>query len=174
MTKQCEMIQKAQDNNDRKPAAMYEHVSIVCCLTCISTRGWPKTTMSACARVIATLNRLGFLKKPTVGSDAPPGGIKTEPLGALPPGGRSAGLDRTVEMKMMRASCPWKSSTVPTRTAASSRARSNRRSFFTCTQHQALLSSAAEHSCAKARLACTLCHGCGRRSLASCMLWALQ
>ncbi len=147
---------------------------LLLCLTCISTRGWPKTTMSACARVIATLNRLGFLKKPTVGSDAPPGGWKSEPLGGLPARGRSAGLDRTVDMKMMRASCPWKSSTVPTRTAASSRARSNRRSFFTCAQHQALLSSGAERSCDKARLACVSYHIYGLQSLASCMLGTSQ
>ena len=120
-----------------------KHVPVCVChmtctaVTCMRTSGWPSTTIKACARVIATLNRLGFLKKPTAGSAAPPrgAGLGTPPC-VLRPGTRdeSAGRDRTVEMKMMRASWPWKSSTVPTLTAPRSRALSNSRSFFTCRQ----------------------------------------
>lgn len=47
-------------------------------------------------------------------------------------GSSFSGRDRTVDMKMMRASCPWKSSTVPTLTAPRPCPLSSSLSFFTC------------------------------------------
>ena len=74
------------------------------CLTSTSTLGWPRTTSSALARVMATLNLRGLRQNPRCRSLSRPEMM----------GGRVSGLESTVEMKTMRASCPCMSSTVPT------------------------------------------------------------
>ena len=79
-------------------------------------------TFNAIALEIATLKRLGLFRKPISESNA----------------SRVVGRVTTVEMKMIFSSCPWKSSTVPTRMAPSERARSAMRMSTTCRRYVAI------------------------------------
>lgn len=63
------------------------------------TTGWPTTTRRARARVVATLNLLGFRQNPRWGSEA----VLEFCASAmrLNTGGRDSARDKTVEMKTM-------------------------------------------------------------------------
>ena len=84
-------------------------------------------TFNAIALEIATLKRLGLFRKPISESNA----------------SRVVGRVTTVEMKMIFSSCPWKSSTVPTRMAPSERARSAMRMSTTCRRYVAITATSA-------------------------------